>query len=43
VLAGGVLLLASAPLSMALAAGFLGLAALSLHGLAVPGQTSLRR
>ena len=43
VLAGGVLLLASAPLSMALAADFLGLAALSLHGLAVPGQTSLRR
>jgi len=36
VLAGGVLVLADAPLSMALAAGFLGLAALSLHGLAVP-------
>jgi Cyclic nucleotide-binding domain/Major Facilitator Superfamily len=35
VLAGGVLALATAPLSMALAAGFLGLAALSLHGLAV--------
>ena len=38
VLAGGVLLLGSAPLSMALAAGFLGLAALSLHGLAVPDR-----
>ena len=35
-LAGGVLVLADAPLSMALAAGFLGLAGLSLHGLAVP-------
>jgi len=38
VLAGGALLLASAPLSMALAAAFLGLAALSLHGLAVPDR-----
>jgi len=38
VLAGGVLVLAAAPLSMALAAGFLGLAALSLHGLAVPDR-----
>ena len=38
VLAGGVLLLGSAPLSMALAAGFPGLAALSLHGLAVPDR-----
>jgi len=38
VLAGGALLLASAPLSMALAAVFLGLAALSLHGLAVPDR-----
>ena len=37
-LAGGVLVLASAPLSMALAAGFLGLAALCLHGLAVPDR-----
>jgi MFS family permease len=35
-LAGGVLVLAAAPLSMALAAGFLGLAALSLRDLAVP-------
>ena len=38
VLAGGALLLASAPLSMALAAAFLGLAALSLHGLVVPDR-----
>ena len=37
-LAGGVLVLADAPLSMALAAGFLGLAGLSLHGLAVPDR-----
>jgi hypothetical protein len=37
-LAGGVLLLASAPLSMALAAVFLGLAALSLRGLAIPDR-----
>ena len=37
-LAGGVLVLAAAPLSMALAAGFLGLTALSLHGLAVPDR-----
>ena len=37
-LAGGVLVLADAPLSMALAAGFLGLAALSLHSLAVPDR-----
>jgi len=37
-LAGGVLVLATAPLSMALAAGFLGLAGLSLHGLAVPDR-----
>ena len=37
-LAGGVLVLASAPLSMALAAGFLGLAAVSLHRLAVPDR-----
>jgi MFS family permease len=37
-LAGGVLLLAGAPLSMALAAGFLGLAGLSLRGLAVADQ-----
>jgi hypothetical protein len=37
-LAGGVLVLAAAPLSMALAAVFLGLAALSLHGLAVPDR-----
>jgi len=37
-LAGGVLILADAPASMALAAGFLGLAALSLHGLAVPDR-----
>jgi hypothetical protein len=43
VLAGGVLVLAAVPLSMALAAGFLGLAALSLRGLARPGQTTLRR
>lgn len=37
-LAGGVLALADAPLAMALAAGFLGLAALSLLGLAVPDR-----
>ena len=37
-LAGGVLILADAPASMALAAGFLGLAGLSLHGLAVPDR-----
>jgi predicted MFS family arabinose efflux permease len=37
-LAGGMLLLADAPLSMVLAAGFLGLAALSLHRLAVPDR-----
>jgi MFS family permease len=37
-LAGSVLLFADAPLSMALAAGFLGLAVLSLRGLAVPDQ-----
>jgi len=37
-LAGSVLVLADAPLSMALAAGFLGLAALSLHSLAVPDR-----
>jgi hypothetical protein len=37
-LAGGVLLFADAPLSMALAAGFVGLAAFSLRGLAVPDQ-----
>jgi hypothetical protein len=37
-LAGGVLVLAAAPLSMALAACFIGLAALSLHGLAVPDR-----
>jgi hypothetical protein len=37
-LAGGVLVLAAAPASMALAAGFLGLAAVSLHGLAVPDR-----
>ncbi len=37
-LAGGVLVLAAAPLSMALAAGFLALSAFSLHGLAVPDR-----
>ena len=37
-LAGGVLVLATAPLSMALAAGFLALSALSLHGLADPDR-----
>jgi hypothetical protein len=37
-LAGGVLLAADAPLAMALASGFIGLAALSLRGLAVPDQ-----
>ena len=35
-LAGGLLVVAAVPLPMALAAAFLGLAALSLHGLAVP-------
>src|SRR5580658_848676 len=37
-LAGGALVLADASLSMALAAGFLGLAALSLRGLTVPDR-----
>jgi hypothetical protein len=37
-LAGGLLLFAAAPVPMAMAAGFLGLSALSLRGLAVPDQ-----